>query len=248
MMSIVRFFTIGVGLCWIVRVTSILTSWLSPPFATVTPNSRSVPASMMLSVRLGERRPARQRPGPTRCWCRAGRPACVPVPRGGRAVDPLPDRHHRAGAREVGGLDEVGVGHLDPAELRVLLEQGDRRLLEEVVPDDVARDETLGLRGEQRTRGGGVLRPLRALERLREAGQARRRGTASASTAAWWASRSGPGGSSSSALVTPSSCWRTRLVSCVCSSAGLMPCVVSASLSSRPTRSDSRATVDMPAM
>ena len=62
---------------------------------------------------------------------------------------------------------------------------------------------------------------------------------------AWWASRSGPGGSSSSALVTPSSCWRTRLVSCVCSSAGLMPCVVSASLSSRPTRSDSRATVDM---
>ena len=37
-MSIVRFFTIGVGLCWIVSVTSILTSWLSPPFATVTPN------------------------------------------------------------------------------------------------------------------------------------------------------------------------------------------------------------------
>ena len=34
MISIVCFFTIGfLGFCWIVSVTSILTSWLSPEFA-----------------------------------------------------------------------------------------------------------------------------------------------------------------------------------------------------------------------
>ena len=49
-MSIVCFFTIGVGLCWIVSVTSILTSWLSPPFATVTSKPRSVDASTVFSV------------------------------------------------------------------------------------------------------------------------------------------------------------------------------------------------------
>ena len=50
MMSIVCFFTIGVGLCWIVSVTTILTSWLSPEFATATANARSVDDSIVFSV------------------------------------------------------------------------------------------------------------------------------------------------------------------------------------------------------
>ena len=50
MMSIVAFFTIGVGLCWIVSVTGILTSWLSPPFATETAKARSVDASTVFSA------------------------------------------------------------------------------------------------------------------------------------------------------------------------------------------------------
>ena len=50
MMSIVCFFTIGVGLCWIVSVTSIFTSWLSPPLATATANARSVEASTVFSA------------------------------------------------------------------------------------------------------------------------------------------------------------------------------------------------------
>ena len=59
------------------------------------------------------------------------------------------------------------------------------------------------------------------------------------SCAAW----SGPGGSKPFARVVPISCCRTRPSSCFCRSAGLIPGVVNVSLSSRPMRSESRATV-----
>ena len=178
---------------------------------------------MMLSVGLGERRPARQRPGPARCWCRAGHSAWSPDP---EAAEPLIRSQigtiERVLARS-GVWTKLESGTSMPLSFGSSLQHDDGRRLEEVVPDDVARDETLGLRGEQRTRSGGVLRALRALERLREPGQARGPGTRATRSTPGGPSRSGPGGSSSSALVTPSSCWRTRLVSCVCSSAGLMP-------------------------
>ena len=56
---------------------------------------------------------------------------------------------------------------------------------------------------------------------------------------------SGPGGSSLRARSVASSCCWARFPSCFCSSAGLIPWVVSASLSSRPTRCESSPTAFM---
>jgi hypothetical protein len=51
--SIVWVFSTG-GDCWIVSVTSIETSWLSPVFSTATTKARSVEATIGVSVVPGE--------------------------------------------------------------------------------------------------------------------------------------------------------------------------------------------------
>ena len=72
--------------------------------------------------------------------CRPGRRAAC---RG--AADPLEDERHRVRGDQVGTREEVRVGDVDAADA-VVLELRDRERLEQVVPDDVAREQPLGLR------------------------------------------------------------------------------------------------------
>ena len=126
-------------------------------FATATSNARSVDASIVFSVDSAR---ASGRPGATFTdsmlvpW----RPLGVPAGRRTRpSRDPLPDRHHRARAREVGVWTKFESGTVDAADV-LRLRARRRRLLEEVVPDDVARDEPLRLRASSAAGRGRVLR------------------------------------------------------------------------------------------
>src|SRR5581483_7302615 len=91
---------------------------------------------------------------------------------GGCALEPLEDRLPEPRARVVRVRDEVRVRDGDAGD-PLAAELVHRRVLEQVVPDDVARDEPLRLPGEQQRVAGDVLgRQRRLLERVGEAGEA----------------------------------------------------------------------------
>ena len=155
--SIVFVWTIGDGVCWIVSVTLTCTSCESPVSSIVTAKPRSVVAVTVFSV--GSRAPG----CPGSAFVEISAVPCRPPRRAAgrrRALEPLEDRLPEARARVVGVGDEARVGHGDagdplPAQLL------DRRILEQVVPDDVAGDEPLGLPGEEERVAGHVLRRAR---------------------------------------------------------------------------------------
>ena len=165
----------------------------------------------------------RDDPGPVQASGRAA---------GRGAVDAQEDLRLEAGARHVRVQDEVRLGHDDAAD-PLLLEHRDRRAVEEVRPDDVARRQPLRLRGEQRAglrrlvdlvarRSGGRRRRARG-DRTRaaaapgpcscspragcRAGRAARRARRSAARAA--RARSGPRRSPRASCPASSSAWRT---------------------------------------
>ena len=138
----------------------------------------------------------------------AARRAARRARRGG-AVDPLPDRHHRARAREVGRLDEVGVGHLDAADLLLLQLATDGSLKRSSQTTSLG-DEPLGLRGEQRALPRPRPSSPASAGTPRRGPRGRRRGSSSESIERSCESKSGPGGSSLRARSTPISCCWTR--------------------------------------
>ena len=89
------------------------------------------------------------------------------VPPRRRAVDALEDLGERRGAREILVRDEVRLRHGDAVDA-LLVEDLLRGRPEQVVPDDVARDQTLRLLGEHRA---GLVRVLRLRGRLERVGE-----------------------------------------------------------------------------
>ena len=141
---------------------------------------------------------------------------CRPAPRagarGGRAVDPLPDRHHRARAREVRGLDEVRVGDLDAAELLLLRSTAIAGSLKRSSQTTSLATSRSACEASSAPAAAASFEPWRAPERLGEARPGRRRGTR--------APRSTPRGRPAAARAdrarrrasTPSCCCWTRPV------------------------------------
>ena len=141
---------------WIVSVTWMLTSWKLPESWTVTANARSVrrrdrvhrstgdsflpPGSAFVvdDVRAVEAASASRRSRRRGCAASTSAIACCAV--------------------EVAVRDEMRLGHGDAADALVL-STCDRRRLEEVVPDDVARDQPVGLVGERAPRRSSFFEP-----------------------------------------------------------------------------------------
>ena len=145
----------------------MLDSCAQPEFSISTEKARSLVDSTVF-VSLGES-----------CW-RAGKGSDAHDPgaargtpcatAGRRSPNALPDAGHRAPGGDVRVREEVRVGNLDPGDVLPFQLVG-RRVLEQVVPDDVAGDEPLRLYGQEATSGIGIRGRGRLAKRLGHAAE-----------------------------------------------------------------------------
>ena len=147
----------------IVSVTGMCVSWKSPESWTVTAIERSVDAVIVFRLLDDE---SSFPPGLRlhRDDVRAVQAADRAAGRG--AADALQHERHRVRRDErVRDRARLRRDHAADAVVRELLQ---RQRAEVVVPDHVAREQAVGLLGEQVRVGGVVLRARGALERVRE--------------------------------------------------------------------------------